>query len=112
MKRGIRRATLRARYPKRLWDFCGEWVAAIRRLTAHDIPALQGRVPCEAMEGNTPDISEYVQFDWYQYVWYIDPAVPFPEDSVRASFYMILLQYGTLYRNHRYTVSIWYCRIS
>lgn len=81
IKRGIRRATLRARSPKQLWDFCGEWVAAIRRLTAHDIPALQGRVPCEAMEGNTPDISEYVQFDWYQYVWYIDPAVPFPEDS-------------------------------
>jgi hypothetical protein len=53
MKRGISRATLRARYPKRLWDFCGEWVAAIRRLTAHDIPALQGRVPSEAMEGNT-----------------------------------------------------------
>jgi hypothetical protein len=81
IKRGIRRATLRARSPKRLWDFCGEWVAAIRRLTAHDIPALQGRVPSEAIEGNTPDISEYAQFDWYQQVWYIDPAVQFPDDS-------------------------------
>ena len=81
IKRGIRRATLRARSPKRLWDFCGEWVAAIRRLTAHDIPALQGRVPSEVIEGNTPDISEYAQFDWYQHVWYIDPAVQFPDDS-------------------------------
>lgn len=32
------------------------------------------------MEGNTPDISEYAQFDRYQYVWYHDPTVQFPED--------------------------------
>jgi hypothetical protein len=56
-------------------------VAAIRRLTAHNIPALQGRVPSEVIEGNTPDISEYAHFDWYQHVWYIDPAVQFPDDS-------------------------------
>jgi hypothetical protein len=28
-----------------------------------------------------PDISEYAQFDWYQYVWYYDPTVQFPVDS-------------------------------
>lgn len=82
IKRGRRRGTLlRARSPKRLWDFCGEWVAAIRCLTAHDIPALQGHVPSEAIEGNTPNVSEYAQFDWYQHVWYIEPAVQFPDDS-------------------------------
>jgi hypothetical protein len=42
IKRGIRRATQRARSPSRLlWDFCGEWVAAISRLTAHDIPSFE-----------------------------------------------------------------------
>ncbi|KAI2501803.1 Reverse transcriptase (RNA-dependent DNA polymerase) [Fragilaria crotonensis] len=45
------------------------------------ILALHDRVPCEVIEGNTPDISEYAQFDWYQYVWYHDPAVQFPEDA-------------------------------
>jgi hypothetical protein len=30
IKRGIKRASLRARSPKRLWDYCGEWVAAVR----------------------------------------------------------------------------------
>ncbi len=74
------RATQRARSPKRLWDYCGVWVSAIRRLTAHDIPSLHDQVPCEVVEGNTPDISECVQFDWYQYVWYYDPAVQFPDD--------------------------------
>ncbi len=48
VKRGIRRATQRARSPNRLWDYCGELVAAIRRLTAHDIHSLHDRVPCEA----------------------------------------------------------------
>ena len=38
-------------------------------------------MPSEVIEGNTPDISEYGQFDWYQCVWYLDPAVPFPEDA-------------------------------
>jgi hypothetical protein len=80
VKRGIRKATQRARSPNRLWDYCGEWVAAIRRLTAHDIHSLHDRVPCEAVEGNTPDISEYAQFDWYQYVWYHDPSVQFLQD--------------------------------
>ena len=80
IKRGVRKAMQRARSPKRLWDYCGEWVSAIRRLTAHDIPSLHDRVPCEVIEGNTLDISEYSQFDWYQYVWYHDPAVQFPED--------------------------------
>jgi hypothetical protein len=80
-KRGVRRATFRAKSPKRLWDYCGEWVAAVRRLTAHDIPSLGGRVPNEVVEGFTPDISEYAQFDWYEYVWYHDTRVQFPEDT-------------------------------
>jgi hypothetical protein len=81
IKHGIKRATLKSRSPKRLWDFCGEWVAAIRWLTAHDILGLHDRVPSEAIKGNTPDILKYAQFDWYEYVWYLDPAVKFPDEA-------------------------------
>ena len=73
IKRGIRRATKRQRSPKRLWDFCGTWVTAVRRKTAHDLPGLNGLTPEERVHGRTPDISAYAQFDWYSYVWYIDP---------------------------------------
>ena len=41
-KQGIRRATLRRRYPKIIWYYCGQWVAAIRILTALDIAQLNG----------------------------------------------------------------------
>ncbi len=74
VKRGIKRNTLRGRSPRRLWDFCGEYVSAIRRLTAHDNPALNGLTPHENVHARTPDISAYAQFDWYEPVWYIDPA--------------------------------------
>jgi hypothetical protein len=30
IKRGIKRAMLHAQSPKRLWDYCGKWVASIR----------------------------------------------------------------------------------
>ena len=74
LKRGIKRATRRGRSPKRLWDYCGQWVAAIRRLTAHDNPALDGLTAEESVHARTPDISAYSMFDWYEPVWYIDPA--------------------------------------
>jgi hypothetical protein len=60
----------KARMPYRLWGFCGEWASAIWRLMAYKIPLLEGRVPDESIEGNTPDISKYAQFNWYQLVWY------------------------------------------
>ena len=73
IKKGIKRHTRRMNSPKRLWCYLGEYVAALRRLTAHDLPELDGMVPEARYNGGFADISEYCQFDWYQYVWYIDP---------------------------------------
>jgi len=42
-------------------------------MTAHDDPALNGLTPDENVHGRMRDISAYAQFDWYEYVWYIDP---------------------------------------
>jgi hypothetical protein len=66
-------------------DYCGEWgVSTVRQLTAHDIPSLLagGRVPAsEIVGGFTPNISDYAQFNWYEYVWIYDPTVQFPADA-------------------------------
>jgi hypothetical protein len=56
-------------------------VAAIRRLTALDMPQLQGKVPDEDVVGLTPDISQYAQFDWYEPVLYWDPVDVFPHEQ-------------------------------
>ena len=42
LKRMIRKSMQRENAPKRLWDYCGQWVAAIRRRTALDMPILDG----------------------------------------------------------------------
>ncbi len=52
----------------------------IRNLTAHPHYNLQGRTPYELVTGNTPDISEYTDFAWYDNVWYFDQEAAFPEN--------------------------------
>jgi hypothetical protein len=47
-------------------------------LTANDLYALHGRTPHEMVTGNTPDISEYTEFKWYEPIFYYDDT-PFPE---------------------------------
>jgi hypothetical protein len=71
----------RAKSPKRLWDHCGQWIAAIRRFTAHPYPEVDGMTPYKRVHARTGDISAYAQFDWYQYVWYIDPV---PSDTAQS----------------------------
>lgn len=81
LKKGVARRQRLSGSPKRLWCCLTEWVAAIRRHTAWDNPALNGRTPAEIIQGDTPDISEWAQFDWYEYVWYIDPASKWPTEK-------------------------------
>ena len=64
-----------------IWDYCGQWVAAIRILTALDIAQLDGRVPAEFVLGTTPDISVYALFEWYEYVYYWNPIATFPHEK-------------------------------
>ncbi len=80
LKRGVNRAMQKANAPKRLWDFCAEHQAEIRSLTATDLWQLQGRTPYEIVTGNTPDISEYTQYRWYDPVWYYNQIEMFPND--------------------------------
>ena len=47
LKKLMRRFKHRTQSPKRLWCFLGEHVAAIRRITAHDITQNDGRCPDE-----------------------------------------------------------------
>jgi hypothetical protein len=82
LEKAITRWRRKTNSPAKLWCYCGEWVARIRSLTAHNFDYLHGRVPEEHVSGDTPDISEFSLFTWYQWVWYRDPA-SFPEDKLK-----------------------------
>jgi hypothetical protein len=43
-------------------------------LTANSSFSLDGRMPMEEVTGETPDISEYLDFTFYDWVWYKDNA--------------------------------------
>jgi hypothetical protein len=65
--------------PRCLWDFCTCYTAEIRCLTAQPLYSLHGRTAYELVTGDTPDISEYAEFDWYQPIWYYEGNA-FPEE--------------------------------
>jgi hypothetical protein len=81
LKQGTRAAMRRTRTPKRLWCYCIQWIAAIRRLTSMD--KLDDRTLMEATFGSTPDISQFAQFDWYEPVTYLERNSSFPKPRIK-----------------------------
>jgi len=72
LKKRTRQIMHSTRTPLRLWDMCTTYVAELRCLTAQPLYSLHGRTPFEVLTGNTPDITEYISYQWYQPVWYHD----------------------------------------
>jgi hypothetical protein len=65
---------VRKRVPRRLWDYGARWVAETMRMTASTAGRLNGRTPIEKVTGETPDISENLDFGFYDICWYRDNA--------------------------------------
>jgi hypothetical protein len=68
------RQIFRTNCPRRLWNYGIPYVCAIMRMTASYAGRLQGRTPMEALTGETPDISEYLDFGYYDLVWFQEDA--------------------------------------
>ena len=68
------RVMLKQRVPNRLWDYGICWVCEIMQRTASNSGRLQGRTPLEQLTGDTHDISEYLDFSFYDWCWYNNNA--------------------------------------
>lgn len=62
--------------PVVLWDYCWTYSCALRSLVVTDNIYLDGQSPFTHVHGYTPDISEYINFGWFDWVWYHDPNSP------------------------------------
>jgi hypothetical protein len=82
VKKSVRRLMHNTKAPKCLWDYCAVYACEIRSLTVHPHFALHDRTPYEVVTGRTPDISEYVDYSWYDPLWYYDQE-DFPEPHRR-----------------------------
>ena len=76
IKRKVRHLMKTTSTPVRLWDYCWVYSADIRSLVATDNMYLDGNTPFSKVHGYTPDISEYLTFKWYDWVWYHEPNDP------------------------------------
>ena len=68
------RVMFRSGCPKELWGYGLPHIAKIMQRTASYSGTLDGRTPLEDLTGETPDISEYLDFGFYDWVWYKENA--------------------------------------
>ncbi len=73
LRRMYKKAMLQTGAPHVLWDYCMELMASIRSHMTLNILELEGDTPEALLTGDTPDISNLCEFQWYELVWYIDP---------------------------------------
>ena len=64
------RVKLRKEVPYRLWGCVLKWVTNIMQRTAGSASSLHYRTSLEEVTGETPDISEYLDFSFYDCCWY------------------------------------------
>ncbi len=65
--------------PKRLWDYGLVWVLEITNRTAR---GPEVRTPLEQLTGNTLDISEWLDFNFYDWCWFWQgPTLELTEDK-------------------------------
>jgi hypothetical protein len=62
------------RVPARLWCYGIQWTCDIMQRTVSSSMYANGRTPIELLTGETPDISEFLDFGFYDWVWYKENA--------------------------------------
>ena len=89
LKRGASRKILKDRPPKRLWDDGVELDLQLQSHTSHNIHCLNIETPETIMSGETSDMSQFCELEWYEQIIFRDLAVSFPEDKMVLGRYLV-----------------------
>ena len=81
LKKGTARKMLRTGSPKVLWDDCMELESEIRSSTVNDAFELDGEDRKTKLRGETANITHICEFGWYDWVYYRENAVTYPDDK-------------------------------
>lgn len=83
LKKRLYRIMMKRKIPARLWCFCLSWVAETGNVTVSSSRYADGRTPLEIITGETPDITEYLDFAPYDWVVYKSNAGIGPPELAR-----------------------------
>jgi hypothetical protein len=72
---------LKKKTPSCFWDYCAKLKARIHSHSTHNLRILEDEVPETLMIGSTADISQLLEFGWYNYVYFWDTSVTFPDNK-------------------------------
>jgi hypothetical protein len=78
LKKHFRRIMHRSRCPEAFWCYGLQYTCHLRQLMAR--PSLEWRTPYEILTGDTPDCTEYINFDFYSWVKFRDPTSGVSDD--------------------------------
>ena len=79
---------LKARSPKRLWYDCVELELYAHYNKAHNIYCLNGDTHEIIMSGETSDISQFFELEWYEWIMFRESEVSFPEYNMVLGRYL------------------------
>ena len=80
-KKGVPWETINRQLPRVLWDDYAELEVMIQSNNAQYIYDLKGKVPENMATGQTGDIYDLAEFEWYWWVMFRDKVVSFPESK-------------------------------
>ena len=79
IKRAVRHLLRTTNSPVRLWDYCWDYFCGLKRLTVTTNIHLDGVTPHEKVHGKVPNITDYLQYCWFEWVWVAN--VDHPDDE-------------------------------
>ncbi len=72
--------------PDDVWLQCDQYVAAVHNICAHE--RLNWQTPHESRHGDTPDISPWLLFSFYEPIYYLDSEIKHPRTQEREGFWL------------------------
>ena len=80
-KLGASKLMMRKKVPLRYWCYSMEYYCDLSSIMVPGMYRNRGRTGHEIVYGNSPDISEYVEFEFYDYCWYWDTPQDYPHEK-------------------------------
>jgi hypothetical protein len=85
LKRNIQVIRIRTGAPETVWFWIAKYLVDIHNVTA-DETLLGWATPWSKRRGETPDISAFLQFRFYEKVYYHDPSQKFPSTKEKTGY--------------------------